>query len=35
MIQFQADTNGWHYVPSDTVVTLERIYLTSTSSSRR
>ena len=28
MIQFQAVSNAWHYVPSDTVVTLDRIYFT-------
>lgn len=28
MVQFQADTNGWHYVPADTVVTLDRLYFT-------
>ena len=28
MVQFQANTNAWHYVPADTVVTLDRLYFT-------
>ncbi|MBQ9726519.1 MAG: glycoside hydrolase family 5 protein [Kiritimatiellae bacterium] len=28
MIQIQAASNSWHYVPSDTAVTLDRIYFT-------